>query len=231
MSFEEFMRKVDSKKLGWISLWNLEAGKKDYDKCLKKFVKVKAYKHLFPEKIHSIKMFLRSNKDLRKDVKEFTLSLKLETQKNPILYSRVKEKYWEFRKRFFRTPFYSEELHAVLSQYEIVFLLFSIYNEPVSLNNLVGFENLLRETGYDQLKLSACGLFMDQELDKLAVQLQKIQRCLAIAKSGIFFGSQVKDFEKLDFQSCGIMLKDSLDIESYMPVSYTHLTLPTILLV
>jgi hypothetical protein len=215
-SFEDFMKKVDSKQTGWINLWQMDNNKKDYNKCLKKFVKIKTHKHVFPEKINMIKMYLRSHKDLRKDIKEFTLSLKLETQKDEVLYRAIKEKYWEFRHRFIQTPFYSEELHAVLSQFELVYMLFSIYNEPVSLKNLVGFENLLRETGYDKLKISACGIFMDQEIEKLSSQLKKIERCFAIAQSGVFFGSQPRDFDMVDFQSCGIVLKDSLDIDSYI---------------
>ena len=109
LTFAEFMRKVDSGGLGWVNLWDLEHNKRDYDKCLKKFVRIKAYKHLFPEKIHLIKKYLRSHKDLRKDVKEFTLSLRLETQNDPELYRRVSEKYWEFQQRFIQTPFYSKE--------------------------------------------------------------------------------------------------------------------------
>lgn len=219
LSFQEFMRKVDSGKTGWINLWDIESNKKDYNKCLKKFVKIKVFKHVFPEKISQIKMFLRSHKDLRKDVKEFTLSLKLETERDEKLYQAIKEKYWEFRHRFIQTPFYSEELHAVLSQFELVFLLFSVYNEPLSLKNIVGFENLLRETGYDKLKISACGIFMDREVEKLTAQLKKIERCFCIAQSGVFFGSQIKDFDQLDFQTCGIRLKDSLDLESYLRLS------------
>jgi hypothetical protein len=216
LTMSQFMKRVDSGGMGWINLWNLEAGKKDYDKCLKKFVRVKTFKHLFPEKINLIKKHLRNHKDLRKDVKDFTLTLKLETQRSNILYQSIREKYWQFRTRFIKTPFYSEELHAVMSQFELVFLLFSLYNEPVSLRNLIGFENLLRETGYEKLKVSACGMHMDQEIDKLTTQLKKIDRCLSIAKTGVFFGSQINDFDKLDFQSCGIVLKDSLDIESYL---------------
>lgn len=216
MGLDDFLNKVDSGRLNWVNLWSLEGGKKQYDKCLRRFVRVKEFKHLFPDKIQLIKLHLRGHKDLRNDVRQFTLSLKLETQKSPVLYQRVAEKYWEFRSRFIKTPFYSDELHAVMCQFELVFLLFSLYNEPVSLRNLVGFENLLRETGYDKLKISACGMYMDREVEKLTRQLKKIERCLCIAQSGVFFGSQLSDFDKLDFQSCGIELKDSMDLESYL---------------
>lgn len=216
IGLDDFLKKVDAGRLNWINLWSLDAGKKQYDKCLRRFVRVKEFKHLFPDKIQLIKVHLRGHKDLRNDVRQFTLSLKLETQKSPMLYKRVAQKYWEFRERFIKTPFYSDELHAVMCQFELVYLLFSLYNEPVSLRNLVGFEHLLRETGYDKLKISACGMFMDREVEKLSLQLKKIERCLSIAQSGVFFGSQLADFDKLDFQSCGIELRDSMDLESYL---------------
>ena len=112
--------------------------------------------------------------------------------------------------------FYSEELHAVMSQFEMVYILFSVYNEPIKLHNLIGLENLMRTCGYDQLKLSVCGMQMDSEVDKLTEQLKKIEQCLKIAQTGVFYKNESKDFDKTDFKSSGINLIDSMNHEDYL---------------